>query len=132
MIRLLVVADSGAAMAAITGTLRAISSVDIVAYASGIAPVRRVVEASRPDVVIVDEMRRPGLALTRIEEIRAAMPEAAVLALSGEDDPERVVAGLRAGAAAVVPRRLPAATLARVLQDVTAGSPAPMAERTAA
>lgn len=134
MIRVMVVADSGASMAAITGTLRAIVNVDIVGYGNGATPARALVEAARPDVVLVDQMCRAGLALERIREIADGVAEVAVVGLSGEE-PEWVVAGLRAGARAVVPRGLPAGTLARILQDIAGGALAPavpLAARTAA
>jgi DNA-binding NarL/FixJ family response regulator len=64
-----------------------------------------------------------GLALNRIQEIRAAQPDVAVLGLS-DRDADWVIAGLRAGANAVVPRDLQPATLALVLREVTGGAPA--------
>lgn len=128
MMRTLIVADSGAAMASITGTLRSVVGIDIVAYASGTAPLDAVMRAKRPDVVIVDEMQRPGLGARRIAEARAADPGAAVVGLT-----ERVEGGwapdaLRAGAAAVVPGSIEPAALALVLAEVLVERPqAPLA-----
>ena len=123
MIRVLVVADSGAAMAAVTDSLWAIAGVEIAGYSSGRAPVAAVVHAVQPDVAVVDQMSWTGLALNRIQEIRAAQPDVAVLGLS-DRDADWVIAGLRAGANAVVPRDLQPATLALVLREVTGGASA--------
>ena len=118
MIRILLVADSGLVMSNVTATLCRIDRVEIVAYASGRAPVEAIVRAVRPDVVLVDEMCWPGLAIARVSEIGKASPAANVIGLVERPDASWIVDGLRAGAAAVVPRELEPATLALVLQEV--------------
>jgi DNA-binding NarL/FixJ family response regulator len=117
MIRTLIVADAGDVLAAITSTLCRLERVDIVAYASGRARVDSVVRAVGPDVVLVDEMRRPGQALERIAEVRAAEPLAAVVGLTDRPDSSWVADALRAGATAVVPRDLAPETLGLVLRE---------------
>jgi DNA-binding NarL/FixJ family response regulator len=117
MIRTLVVADSGSVLAAITSSLCRLEHVDIVAYASGRAHLDAVVRAAGPDVVLVDEMRRPGQSLERIAEIRAAEPLAKVVGLTDRPDSTWVAEALRAGATAVVPRDLAPETLGLVLRE---------------
>lgn len=117
MIRTLIVADAGNVLAAITSSLCRLERVDIVAYASGRARVDAVVRAVGPDVVLVDEMRRPGQALERIAEVRAAEPLAAVVGLTDRPDSSWVADALRAGATAVVPRDLAPETLGLVLSE---------------
>lgn len=131
MIRVLVVADSGAAMAAVTNSLYDIAGVDIAGFASGRACVEGVVRAVDPDVVVVDQMGWTGLALNRIREIRAASPGAVVLGLS-DREADWIIDGLRAGANAVVPRGLQPATLALVLRELTDRLPESPLEVTAA
>lgn len=118
MIRTLVVADCGAAMASITATLAHVADVDIVAYASGARPIAAVLRSTTPDVVLVDEMRRPGLGVRRIAEARATDPSVAVIGLADRVSGGWAPGALRAGAAAVVPADLEPATLARVLHEV--------------
>lgn len=120
MIRVLVIADSGAAMAAITGSLAALPGVDIAGYASGRARVDRILSSTPVDVVLVDEMI-PGLARTRVEEIRATHPGAAIVGVTTGAESRWAREGLLAGAAAVVPRDLAPATLGVVLRDVLHG-----------
>jgi DNA-binding NarL/FixJ family response regulator len=117
MIRTLVVADAGSVLAGMTSTLCRLEHVDIVAYASGRAPVDAVVRAVGPDVVLIDEMRRPGQALERIAEVRAAEPLAAVVGVTDRPDSSWVAEALRAGATAVVPRDLAPETLGLVLGE---------------
>jgi DNA-binding NarL/FixJ family response regulator len=120
VIRTLIVADAGNVLAAITSSLCRLEHVDIVAYASGRARVDSVVRALGPDVVLVDEMRRPGQALERIAEVRAAEPLAAVVGLTDRPDSSWVAEALRAGATAVVPRDLSPETLGLVLREALA------------
>lgn len=117
MIRALVIADSNPTRTSITGALCALSAVDIVAHASGTAPVGTLVETIRPDVVFVDELRWVGEAVARVREVRTAHPEAVVIGLVERPDAGWIVDGLRAGATAVVPRDLDPTTLALVLDE---------------
>lgn len=117
MIRVLVVADCGDVLSRITEVLCKLERVDIVAYASGRAPVDAIVRAVAPDVVMVDEMCWAGLALARVEEVRAADPGAVVVGLVERPDAGWIIDGLRAGASAVVPRDLEPETLDLVLQE---------------
>jgi DNA-binding NarL/FixJ family response regulator len=117
VIRALVIADSSPTRTSITGALCAISAVDIVAHASGTAPVGTLVETIRPDVVFVDELRWVGEAVARVREVRTAHPEAVVIGLVERPDAGWIVDGLRAGATAVVPRDLDPTTLALVLDE---------------
>jgi DNA-binding NarL/FixJ family response regulator len=120
VIRILLVADSGAVMASITATLADLPRVDIVGYASGRAPLAAVMASIGPDVVLIDEMRRRGLAAERIAEARRAHPSAAIVALAERPESLWVAEALRAGATAVVPRELAPATLDLVLTEVLA------------
>jgi DNA-binding NarL/FixJ family response regulator len=118
MIRLLVVADSGAVMSAITQSLHRLRGVEIVAYASGRARLDAVVRAVAPDVVLIDEMRRSGRAAERIAEVRGALPAARVIGLTDRLESPWVIDALRAGASTVVPCDLDALTLEAVLREV--------------
>jgi two-component system nitrate/nitrite response regulator NarL len=133
MIRTLVVADSGSVLAAMTSTLCRLEQVDIVAYASGRSHLDAIVRAIGPDVALIDEMRKPGQALARIAEVRAAQPFAAVVGLTDRPDGAWVAEALRAGATAVVPRDLAPETLGLVLREaLDAPHVLPASEREAA
>jgi DNA-binding NarL/FixJ family response regulator len=113
--RVLVVADSGAVMAVVTRALSRLDDVEIVGYASGSARVDRLVRSIRPDVVLVDEMRRPGPALERLGEARDA--GTVVVGLTAGFGSAWAVEALHAGALAAVPRDLRGEVLDRVLRE---------------
>jgi DNA-binding NarL/FixJ family response regulator len=117
MIRVLVVADSGQVMDTLTRSLQAIERVDIVGYANGRSPVDAIVRSIHPDVVLVDEMRWPVIALTRVSEICEAVPAVKIVVLTERPDVGWIADGLRRGAAAIVPRAMNAQTLDRVLGE---------------
>jgi DNA-binding NarL/FixJ family response regulator len=131
MIRVLVVADSGTAMATVTETLWSIAGVDIAGYASGRNPVESVLRALDPDVAVVDQMGWTGVALDRIREVRRVRPHVGLIAL-GEPEADWAIDALHAGADAVVPRDLQPATLAVVLREVMGDVPAHGFDRSAA
>jgi DNA-binding NarL/FixJ family response regulator len=128
MMRAIVVADEGRVFASLTSLLCALPRVEIAAYASGRARLDRIVDATAPDVVLVDEMRWCGLALSRIAEARAAGGDAIIIGLAGRPDADWIVDGLRAGADAVVPRELPPDTLWRLLCETSARRQAALVE----
>jgi DNA-binding NarL/FixJ family response regulator len=120
MIRALLVADSGDVMASVTDALWQIPVVDIVGHASGRSHVSGIVEANRPDVVVVDQMSWTGMALARIGEIRESHPSIGIVALFDRTGGDWIADGLHAGADAVVPRDLRPADLRAVLSEVVA------------
>lgn len=77
--------------------------------------------AHRPDVAVVD-LEMPGgdgLAVTR--ELRAVLPDCAVVILTGHGRPPHLQQALTAGAAGFVPKGAPGAVLADVVRRVRAG-----------
>jgi two-component system, NarL family, response regulator DesR len=117
VIRTLVVADSGEAMASITASLSVLPAVEIVGYASGRTALAAVARVAAPDAVLIDEMWPSGRAIDRIGELRSALPGAVVIGLASELESPWVISALRAGASTVVPRALEPATLGVVLRE---------------
>jgi DNA-binding NarL/FixJ family response regulator len=56
MTRVMIVADNGPAMAALTRALRRMPDLEIVRYASGRNTIGPLVRASAPELVLIDEM----------------------------------------------------------------------------
>jgi DNA-binding NarL/FixJ family response regulator len=123
MTRALIVADSGPAMAALTQSLRRMPDLDIVRYASGRSSIGRIVRASAPDLVLIDQMHWRDAALARLAETRREAPAAAVVVLAAEHDAAWLADALRAGAAAVLPGGVDGATLELVLREVLVTEP---------
>jgi len=120
MISVALVADNGAAMEEMTRSVSSLARVNIVRHCYGRAPVARALARFAPDLVLVDEMHWPRLALQRIEEIHSTLPEARIVVRAERPDAGWLADALRAGASAVVPATAGPDTLAVVLAEVVA------------
>ena len=118
MISVALVADSGTAMEAMTRSVSTLTQVNIVRHCHGHAPIGRALTRFAPDLVLVDEMGWPKLALQRIEEIRKTLPQAQIVVRAERPEAGWLADALRAGASAVVPATAGAETLALVLAEV--------------
>ena len=118
MISIALVADSGVAMEEMTRSVSTLSRVSIVRHCHGHAPIGRALARCAPDLVLVDEMHWPRLAMQRIEEIRATLPQARIVVRAERPDAGWLADALRAGASAVVPATAGADTLGLVLAEV--------------
>lgn len=120
MISVALVADSGTAMEAMTRSVSTLAQVNIVRHCHGHAPIGRALTRFAPDLVLVDEMGWPKLALQRIEEIRRTLPQARIVVRAERPDAGWLAEALRAGASAVVPATAGPETLGLVLAEVIA------------
>ena len=118
MITVALISDSGSAMEAMTRSVSTLTNVTIVRHCHGHATVAHALTRLAPDLVLVDEMGWPRLALQRIIEIRATLPEARVVVRAAQPDAGWLADTLRAGASAVVPATAGAETLGLVLSEV--------------
>lgn len=118
MISVALVADSGAAMEAMTQSVSMLARVNIVRHCHGRAPIGRALARFAPDLVLVDEMHWPRLALRRIEEIRETLPQARIVVRAERPEASWLADALRAGASAVVPATAGPETLGVVLAEV--------------
>lgn len=118
MINVALVADSGAAMEAMTQSVSTLSRVNIVRHCHGRAPIGRALGRFAPDLVLVDEMHWPRLAMQRIEEIRESLPHARIVVRAEQPEAGWLADALRAGASAVVPATAGPETLGLVLAEV--------------
>ena len=123
MINVALVADSGAAMEAMTQSVSTLSHVNIVRHCHGHASIAPALARFAPDLVLVDEMGWSKLALQRIEEIRQTLPNARIVVRAERPEAGWLADALRAGASAVVPATAGAETLGIVLAEVVSESP---------
>jgi len=122
VIKVALVANSGPALEAMTSSLASLANVYIVRHCHGGTTVGRSLAPFAPDLVLIDEMSWPRLALQRIAEVRAAVPDARVVVRTSRPDAGWLADALRAGASAVIPQSAGPATLGIVLNEVMAGS----------
>ena len=105
-------------MEAMTRSVSTLARVNIVRHCHGHAPIGRALARCAPDLVLVDEMHWPRLALQRIEEIRETLPQARIVVRAERPEAGWLADALRAGANAVVPATAGPETLGLVLAEV--------------
>jgi DNA-binding NarL/FixJ family response regulator len=118
MIAVALIADSGPALEAMTSSLSALPGVNIVRHCHGHARIGASLTRCEPDLVLLDEMHWPRLALQRLDEIRALLPQTRVVVRASRPDAGWLADALRAGASAVVPATAGAEMLGVVLKEV--------------
>jgi len=120
VIAVVLIADNGPALEAMTRSVDALPGVRIVRHCHGHARIGAGLKRCAPDLVLLDEMHWPRLALQRLDEIREVLPEARIVVRAARPDAGWLADALRAGASAVVPATAGAETLGVVLQEVVA------------
>jgi DNA-binding NarL/FixJ family response regulator len=120
MTSVLVVADSGSTMEAITGAVIAVRGAHIVRHGSCRAALDRLVSVLHPDLVVIGDARTRERARARVSEVRGAAPHAKVVVLSSRADAGRLCADLRPLTATVLAGDLDPATLGVALGELLA------------
>ena len=120
MISIVVIADNGPALEAMTRSLVSLPGVNIVRHFHGHARVGAGIKRCGPDLVLLDEMHWPRLALRRLDEVRELLPDTRVVVRAARPDAGWLADALRAGASAVVPATAGADTLGLVINEVAA------------
>jgi DNA-binding NarL/FixJ family response regulator len=118
VIAVALVADSGPALEAMTRSVSGLARVNIVRHCHGHAPITPALTRFAPDLVLVDEMGWPRLALQRIAEVHETLPHARIVVRAARPEAGWLAEALRAGASAVVPATAGAETFALVLAEV--------------
>src|SRR5215213_5727687 len=106
MKRVLILADHSLVAHAIRSALRQSAGFDVLGFVDGRQCARECLSELKPDVVIVDDMRSPDLALQRLRDAAEKAPEAdtVLLTLCMEDD--RLDEAFNAGATAVISKTM--------------------------
>lgn len=124
MTRVVLVADSGPALAHLTTAVAGVSGAYIVRHCSGAAPLDRLLAPLSPDLVVLGDLADAARALARLADTRRACPDAKVVVLSSTPEAGWLADALRAQASAVLPGQLEPRTLGVVLREVLAeGAP---------
>jgi DNA-binding NarL/FixJ family response regulator len=121
VIRVLIVDDDALVRAGLSMMLAGSEDVRVVAEASDGGQVAAVVDAYRPDVVLMD-IRMPGVdGLAATEQLRRREDAPQVIVLTTFDADEYVLRALRAGAAGFLLKDTPPPEIVRAIQLVAAG-----------
>ena len=119
--RTLVVADSRFVAEMIQRSLRSDPGIDVVGCADGRTSVAHEVAAAQPAAVVFDEMADPGLALRRIREARAAVPDAKLVVLIARTDHAWLTQAVDAGADAAICKTVHPTGLAVLVRAISSG-----------
>jgi DNA-binding NarL/FixJ family response regulator len=117
-----IVTENGFAAEAIRRTFRNASGVRVAGYVDGRRACGAAVAVVRPDVVIVDEMTVSASVISRISEIRSAVPAAKIVVLSSEPGAPWLIEAARAGAHAAIAKTVQPGTLALLVREIWAGT----------
>ena len=82
MTRVIIVADSGTALAHLTAAVGTVPGAFIVRHGSTNGPLDGLIASLAPDLVIIGDLLAPDRALARLAEVRRAAPEAKVVVVS--------------------------------------------------
>jgi DNA-binding NarL/FixJ family response regulator len=120
-IRVLVVDDHPLMRQAICTAITIEADIEVVGEARNGAEAVTQALALRPDVIVMDLLMPVKDGVQAIAEIRAADPEARILALTSSLDPDRIVATLEAGAQGYLFKDTQRDELLRAIRDVSQG-----------
>ena len=120
MTRVIIVADSGPALASLTAAVATVPGAYIVRYGSSTHRLDRLVAPLSPDLVVIGDLLAPEHALASLADVRRAAPAAKVVVMSSTSEAVWLGDALRAQASAVLPGTLDAETLGVVLREVLA------------
>jgi DNA-binding NarL/FixJ family response regulator len=122
-LRVLLIDDHPVFRDALAGIVQRIDPLARVAQASSAEDgLQQLQEHGAPDLVVVD-LQLPGMdGIAAIQVLRASHPQLPVAVVSADEDPQRAVQALQAGATAWVPKSAPAAEMAAALRALLAGA----------
>jgi DNA-binding NarL/FixJ family response regulator len=120
--RAMLIADDPISISSIRRALRATCAFDVVdGYADAAAGCSTTMIEYEPDVVVVDQLADREVALTRIAEVRTALPDAKIVLLQDRMDPAWLGTATVAGVDCSLLRSLPADTIGLLVREVVAG-----------
>jgi DNA-binding NarL/FixJ family response regulator len=117
--RLMIVTDNSFAAQSIRLALRQTAGFEIIGFVDGTAPIGVRATDARPDVVIVDDMREPDHAISRLEELSTLCPDAKRVFLTMRMDEDSLAASFDAGAEAVISKAVHPVSLATLLREIS-------------
>jgi DNA-binding NarL/FixJ family response regulator len=122
MKNLLIVADHSLVVQAIRLALRQTAGFKVVGFVDGRVSVRDQLIATRPDVVLIDDMQHPEHPIARLREVADEAPDAKALMLTMRMEDEWLDEAFEAGASAVISKGVHPVALGTLLRETVQGS----------
>lgn len=120
-VRVMLVEDNPGVRRALAALLNAAGDLQVCGEAATVAAAGPTVEASSPDVVIVDLRLPDGSGVQAAREVRARHPEIRLLLLTSAAEDEALVAAMLAGASGFLVKQLLGTDLVGAVRAVAAG-----------
>ena len=117
-----IVTDNGFAAEAIRRSFRNTSGVRVAGYVDGRQACGAAVAEAQPDVVLVDEMTWSSSAVARIAEVRRAVPDAKIVALTSQPAAPWLGDAIRAGAHAAIAKTVQPNLIGPLVREIWEGT----------
>jgi DNA-binding NarL/FixJ family response regulator len=120
--RVIIVAGSELIAECLRRTLRYAPNCQVTGYVNGRRPCTHAVAGKRPEMVIIDDMRAPTIALQRIEELRATDARLKIVLVASTLEGSWLDDARRAGIDAAIARDVGPASLGTLVREIAAGT----------
>jgi DNA-binding NarL/FixJ family response regulator len=120
--RALIIADHTLAAEAIRRELRHAGACEVIGYVDGRRPCGDAVAEAAPDVVVIDEMTPQTPLITRVQEVRSAVPSAKLLLVTVRMDDRFLAEAAAAGVDAAVAKTMHPGSLGVLVREVARGN----------
>ncbi len=123
-IRIVIVDDHVILRDGIVSIFDALPDFEVVGEAGSVASAVKVVQASQPDLILMDFSLPDGTGLDATKQILAAYPQTNVVFLTVHEEDDRLFAAVRSGAKGYLLKNIPASEMVARLRDLSQGNPA--------
>jgi DNA-binding NarL/FixJ family response regulator len=120
--RVLIVVDNALTAEAIRREMRHVPSYQVIGYVNGRSSCAMTVAQAAPDLVVVDDMSERQLTLSRLREIRLAVPSAKIIMLTVRMDADWLAETAAAGVHAAICKAAPPQSVGMLIRAVAMGS----------
>ena len=123
-IRIFIVDDHVILRDGIVSIFDALPDFEVVGEAGSVASAVKVVQASQPDLILMDFSLPDGTGLDATKQILAAYPQTNVVFLTVHEEDDRLFAAVRSGAKGYLLKNIPASEMVARLRGLSQGNPA--------
>jgi DNA-binding NarL/FixJ family response regulator len=120
--RVLIIVDNALTAEAIRREMRHAPSCRVLGYVNGRGPCAKTIANADPDLVIVDDMSDEQATLSRIREVRTAVPQTKVVLLTVRMEAEWLAEASAAGIDSAIAKSAAPATVGLLIREVAAGN----------
>ena len=120
--RVLIVVDNALTAEAIRREMRHMPACQVIGYVNGRVSCAMTVAEAEPDLVLIDDMSERQATLSRIREVRAAVPAAKIVLLTVRMDGDWLAETTSAGVHAAISKSAPPSSVGLLVRAVATGN----------